>query len=176
MNGNAVHISLTRLREYERERKRNYFVIFEIILFVLIIGLLLFTLGAGVNVYRNISDRHWEDEQSRTGLTLIANSVHITDTIDAVGVGNGPEGQALVLTEIFTTGSYETRIYLYENNIVEEYALAGAPYAPTRATPLVESSTFSFSYAGGLLSVNTDHGVEQIMLHSVRKAGTGGEA
>lgn len=175
MNSNAVNISLTRLREYERGHSRNYFVVFEIALFIMIIGLLMVTLGSGVNVYRNISDARFNDEQNRTGLTLIANSVHITDTIDAVGVGTGPEGQALVLTELFSTGAYETRIYLYQGNIVEEYAVAGTPYTPERATPLVESDTFSFTYANNLLSVNTAHGTEQIMLHSVRKAGTGGE-
>ncbi|MBQ9021968.1 MAG: DUF4860 domain-containing protein [Eggerthellaceae bacterium] len=173
MNNNAVNISLTRLREYERGHSRNYFVIFEIALFIIIVGLLMFTLGSGVNVYRNISDQRWNDEQSRTGLTLIANSVHITDTIDAVGVGVGPEGQALVLTELFSTGAYETRIYLHEGNIVEEYAMAGTPYTPERATPLVESDFFDFSYSNNLLTVNSAHGSEKIMLHSVRKSGTG---
>ena len=181
MNGNAVQVSLTRLREYERGHSRNYFVLFEIALFVIIIGLLMVTLSAGVNVYRNISEQRWADEQNRTGLTLIANSVHITDSIDAIGVGEGPEGQALVLTEVFSTGAYETRIYLYQGNVVEEYAVAGTPYTPERATPLVQSDTFTFSYAENLLTVNTERGSQQIMLHSVRKAGTsasvkGGEA
>ena len=181
MNGNAVQVSLTRLREYERGHSRNYFVLFEIALFIIIIGLLMVTLGAGVNVYRNISDQRWADEQNRTGLTLIANSVHITDSIDAVGVGVGPEGQALVLTERFSTGAYETRIYLYQGNVVEEYAMAGTPYTPERATPLVQSNSFAFSYADNLLTVNTERGSQQIMLHSVRKTGSsaamkGGEA
>lgn len=171
-SSSSVNISLTRLREYERGHARNYFVVFEIALFVLIIGMLMITLGAGVGVYRNISETRWADEQNRTGLTLIANSVHITDTIDAIGVGVGPEGQSLVLTELFSTGAYETRIYLYQGNIVEEYAVAGAPYTPERATPLVESDVFSFAYANNLLSVNTTHGTEEIMLHSVRKADT----
>lgn len=176
MNSSGINISLTRLREYERGHARNYFVVFEIALFALIIGMLMITLGAGVGVYRNISETRWADEQNRTGLTLIANSVHITDTIDAIGVGAGPEGQSLVLTELFSTGAYETRIYLHQGNIVEEYAVAGSPYTPERATPLVESDVFSFSYANNLLSVNTTHGTEQIMLHSVRKAGTGNAA
>ncbi|MBQ9068859.1 MAG: DUF4860 domain-containing protein [Eggerthellaceae bacterium] len=167
---NAAALSLTRLREYEKATKKSSYAKFEILLFALIIGTLLLTLGMGVSVYRNISIQRWADEQNRTGLTLIANSVRITDSIDAVGVGAGPEGQALVLTERFDDGAYETRIYLHEGFIVEEYALAGAPYAPERATQLVESSTFTFSYANGLLTVRTDQGTQEIMLHSVRRS------
>lgn len=161
--------SLAHLRAYERGQASDSYAKFQVVLFILIIVMLLITLGVGVSVYRSISEQRWADEQNRTGLTLLANSVHITDSVDAIGVGAAPQGQALVLTERFPEGSYETRIYLHDGNIVEEYAIAGAPYDPARATPVVDSNTFSFAYAGGLLSIHTDQGTQEVMLHSVRR-------
>lgn len=165
-------VSLNRLKQYEEPRRHNTAVIFEVLLFLVIVGLLLIALAAGVNVYKTISDQRQSDEQDRIGLTLIANSVRMTDAIDAVGVGAGPEGQALVLSEYLESGTYETRIYEYQGNIVEEYAVSGTAYTPGRATQLASSSTFSFSYSKGLLTVNTDQGSTQIALRSVREGGT----
>lgn len=94
-----MSISLNRLRQYEQPQRRNYIVAFEVVLFVIVIALLLVSLMTGMNVYRSLSDARSADAQQRMGLTLITNTVRNTDAIDAVGVGNGPEGQALVLTE-----------------------------------------------------------------------------
>ncbi len=170
MSGAARNISLGSLRAYERGAYRSRSIPFEAILFALMIVLLLLALVIGAGVYRTISQTRWADEQSRTGLALIANSVHITDSIDAVGVGVGPEGQSLVLTETVGDSAFETRIYLFEGAVVEEYSPAGAPYAPSKATELVASSVFEFSYADQLLSVHTSQGTEHIMLHSVRRS------
>lgn len=161
-------ISLSSLRAYERGSSSHSYTKFELALFALLVALLMIALGVGASMYRSISEQRWADDQTRTGLALIANSVHITDTTDAIGVGAAPEGQALVLTERFADGAFETRIYLHDGNVVEEYARAGAPYTPERATQLVESNTFSFSYQGGLLSIHTDQGTQEILLHSVR--------
>jgi uncharacterized protein YodC (DUF2158 family) len=164
-----MNVSLNRLRQYEQPRKRNYIFIFEALLFALIVGLLLAALAAGVGVYKNISDKRTADEQGRAGLTLIANSVRNADAIDAIGVGAGPEGQALVLSEYADSGTYETRIYEYQGNVVEEYAVSGTSYTPGRASQVVSSDSFSFSYAKGLLTISTDQGSTSIALRSVRE-------
>lgn len=162
-------VSLNRLKQYEQPKKHNANIVFEVVLFIVIVALLLMALAAGVTTYKNISDQRQADEQSRVGLDLIASSVRMTDAIDAVGIGSGPEGQALVLSEYLKSGTYETRIYEYQGNIVEEYAAAGTAYTPGRATQLTSSSTFSFSYANGLLTVNTDSGSTRVALRSVRQ-------
>lgn len=165
-------VSLTKLRRYEQPKKHSTVVVFEVLLFIVILLLLMLALAAGVNSYKSISDQRQNDERDRIGLDLIANSVRMTDAIDAVGVGSGPEGQALVLSEYLASGTYETRIYEYQGNVVEEYAAAGTAYTPGRAMQLTESKTFSFSYANGLLTVHIDDGSAHIALRSVRQGAT----
>lgn len=50
------------------------------------------------------------------------------------------DGPALVLRETLPFGVYETRLYRYDGVIMEEYALADAPYDPSKATAIVRSS------------------------------------
>ena len=88
--------------------------------------------------------------------------------IDAVSVGAGPEGRSLVLTERLANGTYETRIYLYRGQVVEEYSVAGTPYTPDKATPVVATGTFDFTYSQGLLTIVTDEGRAEVALRSVR--------
>ena len=103
---------------------------------------------------------------------LLANSVHVADAANAVEVGAGPEGDALVLVERLDNGTYETRIYQYQGNIVQEYAIAGRDYSPDRAQVLAPSTTFEFSYEDNLLTVKTDQGSFDVALRSRQGGGT----
>ena len=86
---------------------------------------------------------------------------------DAVEVGEGPEGKALVLRETLDGAtSYETRIYAYQGKIVEEYVLAENEYMPEKAIALFDSDTFDFSYDNGLVTITTDDGTAAIALRS----------
>ena len=107
-------------------------------------------------------------DNTRLGLSLIANSIRATDGTDAVGVADGPEGLALVLTEHLGNGDYETRLYAYQGAIVEEYTRAGTAFTPEKAREIVRSSTFDFTYTDGLLTVHTDQGSTSVALRSVR--------
>lgn len=55
-------------------------------------------------------------------------------TGDTGGARNLLDGPALVLRETLSSGVYETRLYRYDGVIMEEYALADAPYDPAKAT------------------------------------------
>lgn len=165
MNAPAVPI-LTRLREYERRRPFDVFALLEALLFGVIVLLLLGGLVAGVLSYKAISDTRANDERARIGSSAIANSVRFSDSTDAVAVGQGPEGPALVLTEQGNAGAYQTRIYQYRGKLLEEYALADSPYNPDRATALMDNEHFEFVYDEGLLTVTTDAGESMIALHS----------
>lgn len=142
--------------------------VFVIALFAFLIAFLLAVLVFGVNAYRAVNDTRVETNEARLGLSLVANSIRSTDVIDAVGVGTGPEGRSLVLTETLDSGVYETRLYAYQGVILQEYARADSPYAPERAREVVHSESFDFEYAGGLLTVHTDQGSTSIALRSVR--------
>ena len=76
------------------------------------------------------------------------------------------DGPALVLRETLPSGVYETRLYRYDGVIMEEYALADAPYDPSKATAIVRSSVFDFSYGGGLLTIVTDAGQTSVALRA----------
>lgn len=70
--------------------------------------------------------------------------------------------------EYLDTGNYETRIYLYKGNIVEEYAIAGTPYDPGKSVKLSKSSKFDLSYKDGLLTIMTEQGTTNIALRSMQ--------
>lgn len=144
---------------------------FTIALMAVFFMALMAGLAAGVSIYRSVAQVQASANDMRLESGLLANSVHVADAADAVEVGQGPEGPALVLVERLDTGSYETRIYQYQGSIVQEYALAGREYAPDRAQVLTRSAVFDFTYEGNLLSVRTDHGSFDVALRSAQGGG-----
>ncbi len=137
-------------------------------LFAVIIVFLLIALTTGITVYQALNNANTASRDSRMGLSLISNSIRMSDTTDAVGVGKGPEGNSLVLTETVDGKAYETRIYHFEGQIVQEYSLASAPYTPGKAREIIASQIFDFEYENGLLTVYTDQGSVSVALRSVR--------
>lgn len=165
----AVMEALTSRGVVQRaEGGQNFGRLFTVLLFALFIVALLIAIMAGTGLYRALVDVREQADASRLATGLIANSVRAADSMDAVGAGKGPEGRSLVLTERLDSGTFETRIYAYQGSIVEEYALADAAYTPEKATPIVASQRFAFSYEDGLLTVDTDDGSVQVALRSVR--------
>lgn len=143
--------------------------LFTILLFVMFIGVLLLAFMAGTSVYKSLSIMDNAANDQRAALSLLANGVRGNDALKSVGVGKGPEGDSLVLTEYYQSGTFETRLYLYEGEVLQEYALAGTDYVPSRAVAIVPSNTFEFTYDNGLLSITTDQGMSQITLRTLRE-------
>lgn len=139
--------------------------VFAALMFALIISVLLAAMLCGTRVYSVLQSNQSASNDARVALSLATNSVRANDSVDMVAVGSGPEGRALILRE---ASDFEKRIYLYQGHIVEEYALADAACTPEKATPLVASETFGFSYQNGLLTFTCDQGTSQVVLHSVR--------
>ena len=143
---------------------------FTIILFLLISISLLVVMFVGVSSYKSLVASRVENQQTRLVTTLLATNVRMGDEANAVQVGKGPEGEALVLVERTSTGTYETRFYLYNGYIVQEYAVAGSNYQPGGATQLVQSKNFSFQLEGNLVKITTDSGTTQVALRSSQNA------
>lgn len=141
---------------------------FNTLLFAVITLFLLVAFLVGMNAYRATDNMRTDADEMRLGLSLLSNSVRTNDMTDAVGVATGPEGPALVLTEHLETGDYETRLYLYNGNVVEEYSHAHTAFTPERAREMVASESFDFEYRNGLLTIYTDQGATNIALRSVR--------
>jgi hypothetical protein len=138
------------------------------VLYLLFVLALLGALVVGGITYRTVAAQKADVDANRTALSLLSGYVRANDAAGAVGQGQGPEGPSLVLSESDQAGTYETRIYLYEGAIVQEYAIAGTPYAPDNATKVVDSSTFSFAYRDGLLTIDCDQGTATIALRSAQ--------
>lgn len=162
-NSTEMWLQATIVPEVEKKQKGR---IFTVTLFAFIVIFLLLTLLAGVRVYSTVNDSREVSDENRMGLSLLANSVKLNDTAGAIGVGEGPEGSSLVLTERLESGNYETRIYKYNGMIVEEYSVAENAYTPERSREIVQSERFEFEYNEGLLTIYTDQGEINVALHS----------
>ena len=177
-----------------RRRERDFGRVFTGMLFALFVITLLMAILTGTGVYRTLHQEGDVADNQRLSLTLLANDVRANDQINAVagawvsadkvqlevaeaGAGldsatiEGTEhcvldGPALVLRETLPSGVYETRLYSYDGTIMEEYALAEAPYDPEKATAIVDSSVFAFSYEDSLLTIETDAGATAVALRS----------
>lgn len=127
---------------------------------------LLLALFAGATVYKGIFDNTTTTNNARQGAGLVCNAIRANDEKGTIAVGEGPEGRSLVIREMLATGTYETRFYLYQGNVVQEYSLATNPYTPAKATAVTASSAFDFSYSHGLLTVTTDQGTAEVAMRS----------
>ncbi|MGN0035338.1 MAG: DUF4860 domain-containing protein [Coriobacteriales bacterium] len=145
--------------------------VLPIVLCLLFVLALLAALMAGSAIYRSVLAQKNSVDDSRVALSLLSGYVRANDTAGAVGQSQGPEGPSLVLAESDQTDTYETRIYLYEGAIMQEYAIAGSPYSPQTATRVVDSNTFSFDYRDGLLTLSCDQGTARVALRSVQEDG-----
>ena len=147
-----------------KEQKSVAGKIFPILLLAVFFAALLFSLVAGITVYNRVVDVQTATNNERTSLGLVANSVRANDATGCIAVGEGPEGRSLVIVEHLQSGNYETRTYLYQGQILQEYALEGNPYTPAKASLIAQSDTFSFTYENGLLSITTDQGTTEVAL------------
>lgn len=129
---------------------------------------LLMALIAGVLVYKHVTQVQFQANTQREGIGLVSNAVRANDATGAIAVGQGPEGRSLVIVETLASGTYETRFYLYQGKVVQEYSLAGSLYTPEKASTVTESKTFDFAYSHGLLSVSTDQGTAEVALRSLQ--------
>lgn len=134
------------------------FAVFALALFVALIG--------ASSAYQRIADDSQAANAKRLNTSLLSNIVHAADSADAVSAMEGPEGDVLVLAEHLDSGTYETRLYLHEGWVVQEYALSDAPLSPKTATRLAESQTFSFTAEPRLVRIWCDEGETTVALRS----------
>lgn len=151
----------------EQKKPSRIKKMFPALILAVFFVMLLLALISGVLVYKYVTDTQAQNSTQREGAGLIVNAVRANDTDQAIAVGNGPEGRSLVVLESLDSGTYETRYYLSNGKILQEYSLAGSPYTPEKASEVVDSSTFEFSYSHGLLTVTADEGTSEVALRSL---------
>ena len=115
------------------------------------------------------------EQRGARGAVISCRAGACGDAAGAVSVGEGPEGAALLLRENADGETYETRIYLYEGALREEYGTADAALDPQDSERIVDAKSFSIEQVRpGLLVVSTEYGSADIALRSGR--GTGPDA
>lgn len=173
----ATVASFERSKEPERARESSS-NLFMVALMAVFFVALMASLAVGASMYRNVVDSQAAGDEARMVSGLLASNIHVNDAADAVEEGQGPEGRALVLVQRLESGTYETRIYHYQGQIVQEYAVAGAEYHPDRATPLVDSYVFDFTFEDGLITIQTDRESYSVAIRSDQSGAvkTGGGA
>jgi len=149
-----------------RHSKNNPGRIFTAVLFGFIMIFLFVGILMGIQTYRSVNDVRMATNETRSALSLIANSISFNDTAHAATIGQGPEGASLVLIGSQGDASYETRFYAFEGNVVQEYTLSGNPYAPQAAQVIVASRLFDFTLDGSLITIKLDQGVSHVALRS----------
>lgn len=163
----SMHRSEIRQRN-ERLSLGNMGYLFTLLLFAVLAASMLLAIVAGTTAYSGLHDLRQNADTIRSSQNLIVNSIRANDVTDCAAIGQGPEGKMLLLTESDNGTSYETRIYLHQGHVVQEYALASSPFTPEKATVLATSSTFDLKYSKGLLTVITDQGEAYVALRSVK--------
>lgn len=141
-----------------------------LVLFALFVLVLLAAIVAGARAYSALVASQDQVRADRLADNLVVNAIRANDAIDAVGATPGPEGDALTLTQRTAAGTFETRIFLSDGVLYQEYSVEGAPLSPATALPIVDTRTFSFSLEGELITVWTDHGCTQAALRCPQPA------
>ena len=166
MNINYAIVSAFERSKDVGKRRRQPSHLFAVVLMAVFFVALMGGLASGVLMYKQVSSVQAEVNTQHLQSGLLANVIHVNDSVFAVNQGEGPEGKALLLVEEVNGKAYETRIYQYKGYIVQEYAVGGRDYTPERATKLFSSSTFDFSFDGQLLTITTDLGTFDVALRS----------
>ena len=122
--------------------------LYPLLLFAIIVLSLLFLVMTGTGLYSAVVDSQTRNREARAALLLRENA----------------DGE-----------TYETRIYLYEGALREEYGTADAALDPQDSERIVDAKSFSIEQVRpGLLVVSTEYGSADIALRSGR--GTGPDA
>ncbi|MDO4536921.1 MAG: DUF4860 domain-containing protein [Coriobacteriales bacterium] len=160
----AVAMTSSRHASSSNDRRR----LFALLLFAVFVTVVLIAMVVGIESYGTLVKMSNSNDARLMSLSPLVSNVRANDVSGSVAVGTGPEGRSLVLVHSDSMDTYETRIYLYEGNIVQEYALAGNPYTPSKATVLSASNSFEFSYSDDLLSITTDAGTAKVALRNIQ--------
>lgn len=139
---------------------------FSLALFVLMLGCVLILAMFGARVYRALTENQSRNNAVRASLSYVAARLRTADQTGAVSVEPGPQGDALVLADAGEDTGYETRIYVYDGQLMEEYAASESSFDSAAAQAVARTDTFTVTMDGGLVSVTTDQGSIRVYLHT----------
>lgn len=139
-------------------------------LFGLLLACVLGLMGLGSGLYGGLTRSMNANNAARASLRYLTTSVRAADAQDSLRLEEGPEGTMLVLAEPST--GYETRIYCWQGQLVEEYAASASSPAPENAQPVCPCTRFEAARSGRLLELTTDQGTARVALRCGEGEGT----
>lgn len=111
----------------------------------------------GARSYRDVVDAQYGNMDQRALTAYLAAALKANDAPGALSLEEGEYGQMLVVHDAHS--DYVLRYYLYEGELVEDFARVGAPLAPGEAQPIAPTRVFSVERGeNGLVAVTTDAG------------------
>ena len=132
-------------------------------LYLVLLGTVLALAAVGGRLYGVLSDSRAANDARRASLTYVTARLRAADAADAVTVAQGPHGDVLVLAD---GSGYETRLYVYNGALVEEYAAENTDFMPAAAEKVAETKTFTVVQNGVQYIITTDDGEAHVTLHS----------
>lgn len=148
------------------KKDRQPQALFSMALFGLMLGCVLALTVFGAQVYRALTDSQARNQAARASLSYLAARLHAADERGGVRVEHTARGDVLILAEEQDDTGYETRIYLYEGMLMEEYCAVGSESDPEFAQQVARTDSFSAAMEGDLVSVTTGEGTVCVCLHS----------
>ena len=145
------------------QKRTNTYSVFSFIQYSLMLALLFVVVIFSCHGFLVSTESRTENYDMRSSLSYITNKVK---SFDAAGSVEVIDSRILVLRDITEKGIYETRIYIEDGKIMEEYSKAEKPISPEKGTVVGLAETFSVSLNNLLLTIKTDQGVGAVALKS----------
>ena len=133
-----------------QERAEKFAPAAALALYLVLLGTVLVLAGVGGRLYGVLSDSRAANDARRASLTYVAARLRAADAAGAVRV--------------------ESRLYLYNGALVEEYAAANTDYRPAAAEKVADTRTFTVVQDGARYIITTDDGEVHVTLHSAGRA------
>lgn len=142
--------------------------IFPITLFSIFFTAILILVSAGSTIYVALVDGQVNNNETRSSLSYLSARLKSADAQASVKLSKGPEGDSVVMSEYDEDGNvYETRIYLYNGYLCEEYSFADTPVSPESAARIAKTDSFTITLIrDNLLEFSTQHGETRVALRN----------
>lgn len=139
------------------ERAGDFFFTLSLFLLFLVVGLGVVALGA--DIYRDTAAAMTKNYDMRTSVLYIEEKIR--QNPGGVTLAPGPQGQALVLSESYEAGDYETWLFWGEGKLREVTVASGSEVNPGDGQAIMDLASLDFAATGDLLAVSlaTEDGV-----------------
>ncbi len=138
----------------------------ETMQWIVLIAILITMVTVAVCGYRASVSTQSKTNTQRKELSYISNKIHEMDVKDGVSIRKNEFGDILVLTDIAGDEIYETRIYLNDGKLYEEYAESSSEFNPQNANLISNTKKFNLSMEDGLIRLETDSGKTCVLLRT----------